>query len=1254
MSLISAANLIKVVGLGRLFLCGDVDGIRDQDLAELGVSFARVAHPKELLGLPLRELGATVAVNVAILAPDVDAILREADASCYLFVANAADANDRVYWEREFIKAGFRKHPQHFTVTHYGSMNTEAGTILLLMELVPQDALDRYPLEALAQERDLHMDMTRAAGSRSDAHLVRYASAAMHVRPGDTVIDAACGLGYGSRVIWQNSQAKSVLGIDDSEYAIEYATMSFADANVSFKRGRLPDALLTIADNSVDFIASFETVEHLQDPDEFLRQCTRVLRPSGRLMISVPNDWADENGIDPNPYHFHVFDWPSICHLTAKHLRIEKLFAQDADRKKVAGKWEATTRAITEVSHNGGVPEGVASEWCLVLAAKYPRVGDDIPYVDTMFRTAELADLPQGVPEVLAFGSQYDNPWLARSLITVGLRTTDKAVLAAHAAEVDSSSTSLPDKAAALAVLAYAALENTEAAAEDRLKLAERAGELAGALANVTSPISIRWQVSLTYVQALLCASLGKSSEAASAYEHCVSLPFGAYSPVLATKVVDAAFRLGLIRFANGDKAAARSAWERGAAAAVDAVSSRWHASLPWSHMPDFFPREITQVMDLGTRCFSALSWFNELSERPATALRLFYNRQLQLSEGLRALQPPVQPIHEQAREPVADELQQLREALVNEPEDIPQPTIEGPKSTQEALRRLLLCARFREQDEFRVVDATDGTPPSYRWLLGVLRRKIQRRLFSVKLFRSERAPVTAMTTMTIMTRSGLFDPDYYLTANPDVVAAGIDPVEHYTLHGGREGRAASAIFDSQRYLSDNPDVAGSGINPLMHFIEFGAIEGREVYAPQAKFDADALIAELSGFEATALTEISQLKERMPIVLSMPSHQGVFGSWAKFLRSLPNGVIRVIFVPWLVKGGADLAALNCLRAAMQEDPDGVTLLVATDHAQADAMDWVPEGAHVRFFSDFGPLTREERVTFVRALIFAVQPKAVLNVNSLACWEAFQLYGRSLKNYTSLHAMMFCRDYLPDGTAAGYADTHLRDCVAALDVVYFDNERFRAEMMAQLYVSADSEARFELLPQPTGLIEIYKLLESPAKRPRVLWAGRFARQKNIELLIEIVAAMPDFDFDIYGGGESALAKKLADAALRHSNLHLKGSYTSFEALDVTAYSALLFTSRWEGLPTTIIAAAALGIPIVTSDVGGIRELVDNETGWLISALDDPLPYKLALREAASDLAKTKRKTAAARARVSRRHSWDNFLSVLRKPSAFLGS
>ncbi len=73
-----------------------------------------------------------------------------------------------------------------------------------------------------------------------------------------------------------------------------------------------------------------------------------------------------------------------------------------------------------------------------------------------------------------------------------------------------------------------------------------------------------------------------------------------------------------------------------------------------------------------------------------------------------------------------------------------------------------------------------------------------------------------------------LFDKAYYAAHNPDVVAAGIDPLAHYRANGWHEGRNPSAWFDTNYYLTQNPDVKAAGVDPLLHFETLGWKEARD------------------------------------------------------------------------------------------------------------------------------------------------------------------------------------------------------------------------------------------------------------------------------------------------------------------------------------------------------------------------------------------------------------------------------------------
>lgn len=87
--------------------------------------------------------------------------------------------------------------------------------------------------------------------------------------------------------------------------------------------------------------------------------------------------------------------------------------------------------------------------------------------------------------------------------------------------------------------------------------------------------------------------------------------------------------------------------------------------------------------------------------------------------------------------------------------------------------------------------------------------------------------PDTLRADYLLLLASGYFEPDTYLDNNPDVKAAGIDPLLHFLESGGAEGRSCGSKFDNAAYLKAYNDVAIAGVNPLVHYLRYGMPEGR-------------------------------------------------------------------------------------------------------------------------------------------------------------------------------------------------------------------------------------------------------------------------------------------------------------------------------------------------------------------------------------------------------------------------------------------
>ena len=138
-------------------------------------------------------------------------------------------------------------------------------------------------------------------------HIVRYYSAQTLVE-NKIVLDIASGSGYGTKLL--SEKAKKVYGIDVSSDSVEYARQNYHAKNVKYIVG--DGESISLKDNSVDVVVTFETIEHIKDYKTFLQEISRVLKPDGLLLISTPNDLEFAEG---NHFHLHEFEYEELKNL---------------------------------------------------------------------------------------------------------------------------------------------------------------------------------------------------------------------------------------------------------------------------------------------------------------------------------------------------------------------------------------------------------------------------------------------------------------------------------------------------------------------------------------------------------------------------------------------------------------------------------------------------------------------------------------------------------------------------------------------------------------------------------------------------------------------------------------------------------------------------------------------------------------------------------------------------------------------------
>ena len=160
-------------------------------------------------------------------------------------------------------------------------------------------------------------------------------------RPGERLLEVGCGGGH----VLRSFPEAELVGVDVSEVMLEKARRNLAGYQVTLLHGELGE--VDLAPASFDAVVCTEVLEHVVDPDAVLASIAKLVRPSGRVVVTFPNDvlinrlkdLVKKSGLARLPplkrvewggdhYHLHVWTVAEMKELLSRHFRVrEERFA---------------------------------------------------------------------------------------------------------------------------------------------------------------------------------------------------------------------------------------------------------------------------------------------------------------------------------------------------------------------------------------------------------------------------------------------------------------------------------------------------------------------------------------------------------------------------------------------------------------------------------------------------------------------------------------------------------------------------------------------------------------------------------------------------------------------------------------------------------------------------------------------------------------------------------------------------------------
>ena len=151
------------------------------------------------------------------------------------------------------------------------------------------------------------------------------------------VLEIGTGMGYGVEVV--APAADKYVTIDKScAYNVELP------ANAEFRQMTVPP--LDFADESFDYVISFQVIEHIKNDKEFVAEASRVLRKGGKFIVSTPNA---PMSLTRNPWHVREYTAEELKELLSKEFSQIDMMGVGGN-EKIMEYYEANRRGVERIT----------------------------------------------------------------------------------------------------------------------------------------------------------------------------------------------------------------------------------------------------------------------------------------------------------------------------------------------------------------------------------------------------------------------------------------------------------------------------------------------------------------------------------------------------------------------------------------------------------------------------------------------------------------------------------------------------------------------------------------------------------------------------------------------------------------------------------------------------------------------------------------------------------------------------------------
>ena len=380
----------------------------------------------------------------------------------------------------------------------------------------------------------------------------------------------------------------------------------------------------------------------------------------------------------------------------------------------------------------------------------------------------------------------------------------------------------------------------------------------------------------------------------------------------------------------------------------------------------------------------------------------------------------------------------------------------------------------------------------------------------------------------------------------------------------------------------------------------------------------------------------------------------------ELVENLKDHAEAIVTVPWVGIGGADLVSINYAKALVEDNRfHSKVSMLATYIPSRTIRRLVPEGVNfVQVPERFRELSPDQQRRLLAQVLLLLKPKIVVSVNCFDITNSLQFFGRQLGSITRIFLTLFAFDRI----GAGYpvnpiTDDSQRTFLREIGAILTDNSVTAGIVQEMLALDGENirvhhQPALDPIPLLSSGTRSYNNRHFSDLNPfKLIWPHRLDKEKRPDSLIAIAErlrreSMP-VNIHVYGqqvlstDGE-ALMKSIAMAGIKYEGPYQGG----LMSLPTHEYHALLLTSESEGLPLVLVQSMLLGLPVISTAVGGVTDIVrHNETGLLVSGPDDIDGFISSIRYLMHSLEDRRRIIDGAYEFAVAQHGWATFAHLV---------